>query len=90
MAKRSDRKQTVKKEIEHPDDFVVDHKYSVLVEYGGKLRRVSGTFIALQSACDGNDFSKPYRRRLLIVLRRSIDTVMVPWCNSRAWVQIGE
>lgn len=90
MAKRSDRKETVKKEITHPDDFVVDRRYSVLVEYGGKVRRVSGTFIALQSACDGNNYAKPYKRRLLIVLRRSIDTVLIPWYTSRAWVQIGE
>lgn len=89
MARRNDKAGERKlRDVTHPDDLVVDCKYSVLVESGGKCRRLSGTFIAMQSAYNGIDFTRPDKPELVIVLRRCIDTVMIPWKYSRNWVLI--
>lgn len=74
--------------VTHPDNLVPKRKYSVLVEYRGRIKRVSGMFLAMQLAYDGMSEVKPEKPILVIVLRRSQDTIFVPWTASKSWTLI--
>lgn len=90
MAKRRDNKQG-KEVVGHPENLENNAQYSVLVEYpDGKLRRLAGRFVNLQTAYNGYNFTKPERLELVIVLRRIQDVVFIPWLRSKNWIKISD
>lgn len=82
------KKENTKQVITHPDNLVQHREYSLVIQSGGKLRRITGTFLAMQTAYDGMTTVVPTKPVLVMVLRRNIDTIFVPWLASKNWVLV--
>lgn len=70
--------------IKHPENLLEGRKYSVLILSGGKARRVTGRFQAIDVAYT-QVANKPRKSFLAIILERASDVLVLPWLQSKDW-----
>ena len=76
-----------KKQIQHPDDLVVDNRYSVLIPDNGKLKRMQGRFLHMETHYTQTE-DKPRRPHLVILLVRATDTLVIDWKQAKDWREL--
>lgn len=85
MGKKNKQNKEV---ITHPENLIVNSRYSVTVEFDGVFRRLAGRMICIETCYTTNSPTKPAKSELVIGLSRMDNLIWVPWLKSKNWVNI--